>query len=120
MIRPGQTNVKRALIFAIGFCSAVFLLAFGVSRAPLSDETRETLIMAILWPLLSVMHAATGVVDSLGPKGRAEPASMYLPQWAGWVILVMSLLFLAASLFSGAFIALSWWGKRQAPHTPGG
>jgi hypothetical protein len=91
----------------------MFLLAFIVGRLPVSEEWRQSLLSVILWPLLVIGRSLQALVDRLGPQGLSEPASMYLPPWGVWCLILTSGLLLVATLFAGALAVLTWQERRH-------
>ena len=83
--RPSPRPVPRAVLGAVAWVLLLYACALSVARLPIPEGTREDAARLLLSPLLLVSRALFRVVDILGPQGRAEPASMYLPPWAGWV-----------------------------------
>jgi hypothetical protein len=92
----------------------MFLVAAGIKLLPVSDQLQETLIAAVLWPLSLVTRSLGFLVDTLGPKGRAEPASAYLPAWGIRSLVVLSVVLLVALFFAVARVILTRVGKKRA------
>jgi hypothetical protein len=97
-------------------CTAIypgfaFLLFLAVRITPLPEGTKERLVTALallLWPVRFVAAGLTRLIDLIGPQGLAEPASMYLPGWAVWSLVALSI-GLASSLLFVAWLALFRW-----------
>lgn len=106
-------NVK-ALAVAIGCCALMFLVAVGIKLLPLSDQLQETLIAAVLWPLSLMTRSLSFLVDTFGPKGRAEPASAYLPAWGIRSMVALSVVLLVALFFGVARVILERVDRKRA------
>jgi len=106
-------NVK-ALALAIGCCALMFLVAIGIKLLPLSDQLQETLIAAVLWPLSLMTRSVGFLVDTLGPKGRPEPASAYLPAWGIRSMVALSVVLLVALFFGVARVILERVDRKRA------
>jgi hypothetical protein len=78
----------------------MYVAAFTSWRLPLQEGLKEDLILGILWPVQMMSALVMGAVDRLGPQGRAEPASMYLPTWAVGSLFALSNVLLIAALFA--------------------
>lgn len=109
-----RSKTVKALALAVGCCALMFLLCIVVKLLPISDGLQETLIGTILWPLSLITRSLGFLVDLLGPKGRAEPASAYLPVWGIRSMVALSLVLLIALFFGVARVILSWADRRQS------
>jgi hypothetical protein len=110
---PNRATNLRDLGFAVGCFALMPISAYTVRFWPISEQDGEAVVLALFLPLRVVMWGVFGLVDLLGPQGRAEPASMYLPRWAGWSLVVLSCLVLLALLFGVARGAMWWAGRRR-------
>jgi hypothetical protein len=59
-------------------------------RLPVSEEIGQSVVEFIASPIVLVSRLLFGFVDLVGPAGRPEPPSMYLPAWAGYGLLACS------------------------------
>ena len=101
LIRPSAHRVARAVLGAVAWVLLLFACAATVARLPISEASREDAVLLLLSPLHLVSRALFHAVDTLGPTGRPEPASMYLPAWAGWGLIFLSATILLAAVSAG-------------------
>jgi hypothetical protein len=95
-------RLGRAILKAVGCCVALYLVAFGVARSPISESARERLMVLTLAPFYVVGRCITGVVDTFGPRGLPEPASHYASVWA-----IRAIMGLTVSLTLVALVGLA-------------
>ena len=111
---PVPSEKRKALVFAVGVVVSMLLFAFSLSRSPLPEPQKEVAVRWVLSPLLMITGAIVWLVDLAGPGGRAEPASMYLPAWANWLIVALAGVVLLSLLFASGMSFQSWRRRQGA------
>lgn len=85
-----RSTITKDLLVGAGMCFVMLAMAALVSQLPIANELGERLAMILLWPLFAITRILGRLVDVLGPDGRAEPASSYLPPWAVHSLAIVS------------------------------
>ena len=108
-----------ALAVGLGFPVAMFAVGGVVAHLPLADDTREPLLLAIFLPLRVFIWVIEWFVDTVGPHGRAEPASHYLPHWTVLCALGLAVLLLALTAFWLTYAVMAIVARRRARSASG-
>ena len=116
----GKPHRLKAFAIAVGLWALPPMGALVVAHLPITENTRETLILQMLLPLVLVASVPLQVVDVLGPHGLAEPASMYLPRWAVGALSCISLLLSIVMFYAGVLALLRWAERRRLAPGSGG
>ncbi len=93
-MRDLRSTLAKATVCTAFYPVLTLLLLIAVRAAPLPDEAKGTLVLLLvwaLWPVRAVAEALPRLVDTLGPQGLDEPASMLLPPWEQWLMGVLQI-----------------------------
>ena len=115
--------MTKAIVCTALYPGCALLLLFAVKTAPLPEAQKEGLVPALgflLWPVRLVAAGLTWLIDVVGPQGLAEPASMYLPGWAVWSLVAVSIVLTVSVAFATWLTFFRWvQSHRQDGHAPG-
>ena len=118
VLQSRRSTSARALGVAIGLCFLMFALASLVKYLPVSAESKELILSAILLPMLLTTRSLSWLIDLVGPQSLSEPASMYLSGWGIWCVAAASLLLLLAVFYAVSFSVMTFAVRR--PENPSG
>lgn len=78
------------------------------------NETLKTqLIRILLFPLTLITRMIEMAIDFVGPKGLAEPASMYISERGGIVVLAVSIVLYLAFWYAMAHVGIYVFERRR-------
>jgi hypothetical protein len=103
----------KALGCAIVGTALPFVLAAAITRSPMSQDAKESLLAVVLWLPLLFSHALAWFINYFGPPGMPEAPANYLGPDDVRNGVLLSILVFGTVLYVAALAVLSWRVRRR-------